>query len=84
MRIVVDPNRCAEDAEGAPLASKALKLNGEEVLVSDPKPDDTEREPVPRPVPRCPMRAIFGDALDTWLSQVPGLQHTHQTKPDVD
>ena len=58
MRIVVDLNRCLGYAQCVPLAPEALKLNGEEALMYDPNPDDSQRLQVLRAVASCPVQAI--------------------------
>ena len=70
MRNMVDPKSYQEDARGVPLAPDVPKVNGEEALVSDPNIDDSPREPVLRPVGRCPMHAML-DGLDIWQGQEP-------------
>jgi ferredoxin len=58
MRIVVDLNRCLGYAQCVPLAPEVLKLNGEEALMYDPNPDDSQRQRVLRAVASCPVQAI--------------------------
>ena len=48
MRIVVDLNRCLGYAQCVPLAPDVLKLHGEEALMYDPNPDDSQRQRVLR------------------------------------
>jgi ferredoxin len=64
MRIVVDLNRCLGYAQCVPLAPKALKLNGEEALMYDPNPDDSQRLQILRAAASCPVQAIIVDRLD--------------------
>src|SRR5919112_1789080 len=50
MRIVVDLNRCQGYAQCCFLAPRAFKLIGEEALMYDPEPDDSQREQILRAV----------------------------------
>ena len=63
MRIVVDLNRCQGYAQCVPLAPGVLKLNGEEALMYDPNPDESQRLRVLRAVASCPVQAIKVDRL---------------------
>ena len=64
MRIVFDLNRCLGYAQCIPLAPDVLKLNGEEAVVYDPNPDDSQRQQVLRAVASCPVQAIMADFED--------------------
>ena len=64
MRIVVDLNRCQGYAQCVPLAPDVLQLNGEEALMYDPNPDDSQRLRVLRAAASCPVQAIIVDQLD--------------------
>ena len=64
MRIVIDLNRCLGYAQCIPLAPKALKLSGEEVVEYDPNPDDSQRQQILRAAASCPVQAIIVDQLD--------------------
>ena len=64
MRIVVDLNRCQGYAQCVPLAPDVLQLNGEEALMYDPNPDDTQRLRVLRAAASCPVQAIIVDQLE--------------------
>ena len=64
MRIVFDLNRCLGYAQCIPLAPKALKLNGEEAVMYDPNPDDSQRQQILRAVASCPVQAIMVDFQD--------------------
>jgi ferredoxin len=64
MRIVVDLNRCLGYAQCVPLAPDVLKLHGEEALMYDPNPDDSQRQRVLRAVASCPVQAILVERLD--------------------
>jgi ferredoxin len=64
MRIVVDLNRCLGYAQCVPLAPGVLKLNGEEALMYDPNPDESQRLRVIRAAASCPVQAIKVDQLD--------------------
>lgn len=64
MRIVVDLNKCLGYAQCVPLAPKALKLNGEEALMYDPNPDESQRLQILRAAASCPVQAIIVDRLD--------------------
>jgi ferredoxin len=64
MRIVFDLNRCLGYAQCIPLAPDVLKLNGEEAVMYDPNPDDSQRQRVLRAVASCPVQAIMVDFAD--------------------
>jgi ferredoxin len=64
MRIVVDLNRCQGYAQCCFLAPDSFKLHGEEALMYDPGPDETQREHILRAAAACPVQAIFIDWLD--------------------
>jgi ferredoxin len=64
MRIVVDLNRCQGYAQCCFLAPRAFKLVGEEGLMYDPEPDDSQREQILRAVAACPVQAILVDQVD--------------------
>ncbi len=59
MRLVVDLNKCQGYAQCVPLAPQVLKLLGEEALVYDPNPDDSQRQHVLRAAASCPVQAII-------------------------
>ena len=59
MRLVVDLNKCQGYAQCVPLAPEVFKLLGEETLVYDPNPDDSQRQQVLRAVASCPVQAII-------------------------
>jgi ferredoxin len=61
MRIVVDLNRCQAYAQCCFLAPRAFKLLGDEAVMYDPEPDDTQREQVLRAAAACPVQAILVD-----------------------
>ena len=64
MRIVIDLNKCLGYAQCVPLAPEVLKLSGEEGLMYDPNPDDSQRQRVLRAAASCPVQAIIVDQLD--------------------
>jgi ferredoxin len=64
MRIVIDLNKCLGYAQCIPLAPKVLQLNGEEAVVYDPNPDESQRVYVMRAATSCPVQAIIVDRLD--------------------
>jgi ferredoxin len=64
MRIVIDLNRCQGYAQCVPLAPDVLQLSGEEALMYDPNPNDTQRLRVLRAAASCPVQAILVDQLD--------------------
>ena len=64
MRIVFDLNRCLGYAQCIPLAPDVLKLHGEEGVMYDPNPDDSQRQRVMRAAASCPVQAIKVDQLD--------------------
>ena len=59
MRIVVDLNRCQGLAQCVPLAPDVFKLLGDEALVYDPNPEESQRQRVARAVASCPVQAIL-------------------------
>jgi ferredoxin len=61
MRIVIDLNRCQGYAQCVPLAPDVLKLHGEEAVMYDPNPDDSQRQRVLRAAASCPVQAIMLD-----------------------
>jgi ferredoxin len=64
VRIVVDLNKCLGLAQCVPLAPQVLKLSGEEALMYDPNPDETQRQRVLRAAASCPVQAILLDYTD--------------------
>jgi ferredoxin len=64
MRIVIDLNRCQGYAQCIPLAPDVLKLSGEEAVMYDPNPDDSQRQRVLRAAASCPVQAIIVDCHD--------------------
>jgi ferredoxin len=64
MRIVFDLNRCLGYAQCVPLAPDVLKVSGEEAIMYDPNPDDSQRQRVLRAVASCPVQAIMVDFAD--------------------
>jgi len=58
VRIVVDLNRCQGYGQCVFLAPSVFELHGEEALMYDPGPDETQRLPVWRAVAACPVQAI--------------------------
>jgi len=59
MRLVVDLNKCQGYAQCVPLAPEVLQLVGEEALIYDPNPDDSQRQRVLRAAASCPVQAII-------------------------
>ena len=64
MKIVFDLNRCLGYAQCIPLAPDVLKLSGEEAVMYDPNPDDSQRQQVLRAAASCPVQAILVDFED--------------------
>jgi len=64
LRIVVDLNRCQGYGQCVFLAPRTFELHGEEVLMYDPSPDDSERAAVLRAAAACPVQAIRVETLD--------------------
>ena len=58
MRIVVDLNRCQGYGQCVFLAPGAFELLGEEALMYNPGPDESQRLPVLRAAAACPVQAI--------------------------
>jgi ferredoxin len=61
MRLVVDLTVCQGYAQCAFLAPDAFKFIGEEALMYDPQPDESQDEQVRRAVAACPVQAILTD-----------------------
>jgi ferredoxin len=64
MRLVVDLSRCQAYAQCAFLAPDAFQMHGEEALMYDPNPGDSQREQVLRAAAACPVQAILVDHMD--------------------
>jgi ferredoxin len=64
VRIVFDLNKCLGYAQCIPLAPDVLHLNGEEGVMYNPNPDESQRLHVMRAVASCPVQAIKVDQLD--------------------
>jgi ferredoxin len=64
MRIVIDLNRCQGYAQCIALAPDVLHLHGEEAVMYDPNPDDSQRQRVLRAAASCPVQAIMVDMHD--------------------
>jgi ferredoxin len=58
MRILVDLNRCQGYGQCAFLAPGVFELHGEEALMYDPGPEETQRLPILRAAAACPVQAI--------------------------
>jgi len=58
VRIVVDLNRCQGYGQCVFLAPSVFELHGEEALMYDPGPDETQRLPVWRAAAACRVQAI--------------------------
>jgi ferredoxin len=64
MRIVVDLNRCQGYGQCVFLAPTVFELRGEEALMYDPGPEETQRLPVIRAAAACPVQAIRLQKVD--------------------
>lgn len=64
MRIAVDLNRCQGYGQCVFLAPGVFDLHGEEALMYDPGPDETQRLPVVRAAAACPVQAIRVEGPD--------------------
>ena len=64
MRIVIDLNRCQGYGQCVPLAPDVIRLSGEEAVMYDPNPDDSQRRSVLRAAASCPVQAIMLDMYD--------------------
>jgi ferredoxin len=58
MHIVVDLNRCQGYGQCVFLAPSVFELHGEEALMYDPGPDETQQLPLVRAAAACPVQAI--------------------------
>jgi ferredoxin len=63
MRVVVDLSRCQGYAQCAFLAPDAFRMHGEEALMYDPNPDESQRDQVLRAAAACPLQAILVERL---------------------
>ncbi|MBH0781134.1 ferredoxin [Nocardia bovistercoris] len=61
MRLVVDLNRCQGYAQCAFLAPNVFTLHGEEALLYDAAPAESEHARVWQATAACPVRAIVTD-----------------------
>jgi ferredoxin len=64
MRLAVDLNRCQGFAQCAFLAPDVFAMDGEEVLLYDPRFDEAHRAQVEQAAAACPVRAILVDPSD--------------------
>jgi NADPH-dependent 2,4-dienoyl-CoA reductase/sulfur reductase-like enzyme/ferredoxin len=64
MRLVVDLTRCQGYAQCAFLAPSVFRMVGEEALLYDPDPDESQRERVLRAAAACPVQAMRIDRVD--------------------
>ncbi len=64
MQIVVDLNRCQGYGQCVFLAPRVFELLGEEALMYDPGPDDSQRVAVLRAAAACPVQAIRVERTD--------------------
>ncbi len=61
MRVVVDLNRCQAYAQCCFLAPHVFELQGQEVLLYNPEPDEQYRLHILRSVAACPVQAIMAE-----------------------
>ncbi|MBJ8345193.1 ferredoxin [Antrihabitans sp. YC2-6] len=61
VRLVVDLNRCQGYAQCAFLAPNVFELHGEEALLYDAAPAETDHERVWQATAACPVQAITTD-----------------------
>jgi 3-phenylpropionate/trans-cinnamate dioxygenase ferredoxin reductase component len=61
MKIAVDLTRCQGYAQCAFAAPDVFTMRGDEALLYDPEPDDTQREKITRAAAACPVQAIVLD-----------------------
>jgi ferredoxin len=64
MRVVVNLAVCQGYAQCCFLAPDVFRLAGEEALMYDPGPDDSQRLQVLRAAASCPVQAIVVDYAD--------------------
>lgn len=64
MRLVVDLTKCQGYAQCAFLAPAAFTMHGDEALMYDPAPDDTQPRRTRRAAAACPVQAIQLDRVD--------------------
>ncbi|GDY71327.1 hypothetical protein SAV31267_008120 [Streptomyces avermitilis] len=64
MKVVVDLTRCQGYAQCAFAAPDVFAIHGDEALLYDPDPDNTQREKIARAAAACPVQAIFLDRED--------------------
>ncbi|MFI6597346.1 FAD-dependent oxidoreductase [Nonomuraea sp. NPDC050536] len=65
MRVVVDLTRCQGYGQCAFLAPDAFTMPGQEALMYDTDPDDTQREHILQAAAACPVQAIHVDHMAT-------------------
>jgi ferredoxin len=63
MRVVVDLNRCQGYGQCFFLAPDVFELRGEEALMYDPGPGETQRAAVLRAAAACPVQAIMVERM---------------------
>ncbi|GLW10220.1 hypothetical protein Misp01_53480 [Microtetraspora sp. NBRC 13810] len=64
MRVVVDLTRCQGYGQCAFLAPDVFTMRGDEALVYEPHPDDSQRERVLRAAAACPVQAMVIDEVN--------------------
>jgi NADPH-dependent 2,4-dienoyl-CoA reductase/sulfur reductase-like enzyme/ferredoxin len=64
MRLVVDLTKCQGYAQCAFLAPDVFTMHGDEALMYDPDPDESQRIQVRRAAAACPVQAIQLDRVD--------------------
>jgi NADPH-dependent 2,4-dienoyl-CoA reductase/sulfur reductase-like enzyme/ferredoxin len=64
VRVVVNLMRCEAYAQCAFLAPDVFRIRGDEALMYDPQPDDTQRERIVRAAAACPVQAILVDRIE--------------------
>jgi NADPH-dependent 2,4-dienoyl-CoA reductase/sulfur reductase-like enzyme/ferredoxin len=64
MRVAVDLTKCQGYAQCAFGAPAVFTMHGDEALLYDPDPDDTQRERILRAAAACPVQAIVVERAD--------------------
>ncbi|MBO3750075.1 FAD-dependent oxidoreductase [Streptosporangiaceae bacterium NEAU-GS5] len=74
MRVLIDLTRCQGYGQCAFLAPDLFTMHGNEAVLYDPDPDDSQRENILRAAAACPVQAMHVDRMI--------VQHRHTPGPD--
>jgi ferredoxin len=82
MKIVVDLTRCQGYAQCAFAAPDVFAMRGDEAMLYDPAPDDSQREKIARAAAACPVQAIYLDQEDAQHRQPEAATHGATASPE--